>query len=127
MLSIILQALYFVLSQIPLLLLLFVLFVLLNVLDAHSTWNVLKPDHYNRERNPVARWVFRKLGIPRGIIIFKVVLLLILAIAFAFVASSATFTLNIILIIADLIFLLVVIHNYRICKRLGIRTPFDKR
>ncbi|HNT52625.1 MAG TPA: DUF5658 family protein, partial [Candidatus Syntrophosphaera sp.] len=70
--------LYLVFSQPVLLLILFCVFVLLNVLDGHSTWMVLRPNRYHRERNPVARWVFRKLGLPRGIVIFKFVLLLIL-------------------------------------------------
>ncbi|MDD4147393.1 MAG: DUF5658 family protein, partial [Candidatus Cloacimonetes bacterium] len=53
-------------------------FVLLNGFDAHSTYLVMWPHYYYRERNPVARWAFRKMGLPRGIIIFKLVLLAIL-------------------------------------------------
>ncbi|MDY0152150.1 MAG: DUF5658 family protein [Candidatus Cloacimonas sp.] len=41
-------------------------FLVLNVLDGHSTYLVLKPNHFSRERNPIARWVFRKLKIPRA-------------------------------------------------------------
>lgn len=41
----------------------------LNVLDGYSTWKVIRPDHYRRERNPLAHWIFRGLGIPLGIIV----------------------------------------------------------
>lgn len=106
------------LDGIPLLIALFSVFVLLNVLDGHSTWLVLKPNHYRRERNPVARWIFRKLGLPRGIVIFKAVLLAILAAAFYIYASADAFVLNIVLLVANAVFLAVVIHNYRISRRL---------
>jgi hypothetical protein len=94
-------------------------FVALNVLDGHSTWKVIKPHHFNRERNPVARWVFRKLGIPRGIIIFKGLLLAGLTIAFFYYGSYDLFTLNIVLLVADLVFLFVVLHNYRIHRKMN--------
>ncbi len=127
MLSNIFSLLIALLSQLPLLIALFVIFILLNILDGHSTWQVIKPNHYSRERNPLARWIFRKLGIPRGIVVFKVVLLLILAAAFAWYAAYDTLILNVILIVADIVFLLVVIHNYRVSRKLGVPTPFDKR
>jgi len=93
-------------------------FVLLNVLDAHSTWLVLGKDNYHRERNPVARWVFRKLKLPNGIIIFKTLILSGLMVAFGYYAAWDAFLLNIILLVANLVFLLVVLNNYRIARRL---------
>ncbi|HOA30218.1 MAG TPA: DUF5658 family protein [Candidatus Cloacimonadota bacterium] len=93
------------------------LFIILNVLDAHSTFLVMRPAHFKRERNPVARWVFKKLGLPRGIIIFKTVLLAILIPAMGFYAGNDLFTINIVLIVCDLVFILVVKHNYRVYQR----------
>lgn len=127
MLNDILTSLQYTLDQLPLLLILFGIFVLLNVLDGHSTWLVLRPRFYHRERNPIARWIFRKLGIPRGIVIFKIVLMLILAIAFYIYSREDVFTLNIILVIANIVFIIVVWHNYGVCRKLGVKTPFDKR
>ena len=101
-----------------LLVVLAVIFLLLNVLDAHSTWLVIKPHHFYREKNPIARWVFRKLGIPHGIVIFKAGLLSILILAGAFYGAWDAFTLNIVLITADLLFTYVVVHNYRLYFRL---------
>jgi len=93
------------------------LFILLNLLDAHSTWLVMRPHYFSRERNPIARWFFHKLGIPRGIIIFKTIILGILIPAMGFYAGHDPFTINIVLLVSDLVFILVVIHNYRIYKR----------
>lgn len=108
-----------VLLQKPLLsLILTAVFLLLNILDAHSTWLVVRKDNYHRERNPVARWIFRKLKLPRGIILFKTFLLSGLMIAFGYYAAWDAFTLNIILVVANLVFLLVVLNNYRIARRL---------
>ncbi len=107
-----------VLDGIPLLIIFFGIFVILNVLDGHSTWLVLKPNHYRRERNPVARWIFRKLGLPRGIVIFKAVLLAILGGAFFVYAKADAFVLNVLLLVANTVFLIVVIHNYRISRRI---------
>jgi hypothetical protein len=95
-----------------------IVFLLLNVLDAHSTYQVLKPNHYEREKNPVARWVFRKLQIPRGIVIFKVILMSILIVAISYYAAWDPFTINIAMLIADVLFVVVVLHNYRIARRL---------
>ncbi len=95
------------------------LFVLLNLLDGHSTYLVMRPDHYRRERNPVARWFFKKIGIPNGIIIFKAALLGILIPAMGFYAGHDRFTINIVLTVSDLVFILVVIHNYRIYNKLN--------
>ena len=55
-----------------LLLVLYLLMLTLNLLDGISTWIFVHPQHYEREANPVARWMFRKLGITAGIILAEV-------------------------------------------------------
>lgn len=97
-------------------------FIALNMLDAHSTYLVMRPDHFRRERNPIARMVFRKFGIPQGIIIFKTILLAILIPAMCFYAGHDLLTLNIVLAVSNLVFIVVVIHNYRIYRRYCRRT-----
>ena len=103
-----------ILNQAALFWSLLALFVLLNALDGHSTYLVMRPNHYKRERNPVARYFFRKIGIPNGIIIFKAVLLAILMPAMGFYAGNDAFTINIVLLVFNILFALVVIHNYRL-------------
>ncbi len=93
-------------------------FIVLNILDGHSTYLVLKPHHYHREKNPIARWIFKKLKLPQGIIIFKTILLSVIIIAIAYYAAWDPFTINIAMMIANLLFLLVVGHNYRIFRRM---------
>jgi len=94
------------------------IFCILNILDGHSTFLVLKPHHYHREKNPLARWIFRKLGIPRGIIIFKTLLLTILILAISYYTAWDPLTINIAMLVADILFLLVVLHNYRVYRRI---------
>lgn len=92
-------------------------FVILNILDGHSTYQVLKPHHFHRERNPIARWIFRKLRLPNGIVIFKAVLLAILIPAIAYYAVHDPFTINIVLSVSNILFLVVVLHNYRVYRK----------
>jgi hypothetical protein len=91
------------------------LFLILNILDGHSTWLVLKPDFYHRERNPIARWVFKKLRLPRAIPIFKAVLLSLLGWVIIHWWKDAL-TLNIAMTIGNALFIYVVIHNYRVFR-----------
>ncbi len=93
-----------------------ILFLILNALDGYSTWLVLKPDHYHRERNPIARWVFRKLKAPYSIVFFKVFLLSLLGIFFAYWWRE-TLTLNIGLLIGNLLYIYVVQHNFRVHRQ----------
>ncbi len=94
-----------------------IVFLILNILDGHSTWLVLRPDHYIRERNPIARWFFRKAKLPQGIIIFKTVLLCVLIPSIAYYTAWDAFTINIVLVVANILFILVVINNYRVYHR----------
>lgn len=96
------------------------LFVLLNILDGRSTYIVMQPDHFERERNPIARWVLRKLGVLKGIFIFKTVLLAVLIPAMCFYAAYEILTINIVLLVANLVFALVVLNNYRVYKKVKL-------
>ncbi len=49
--------------------LLYAYFVLLNCLDALSTWLIVRPARWRREANPLARRIFQRLGIGRGVIV----------------------------------------------------------
>jgi len=103
-------------SRLPLLILQFIIFVILNILDGHSTWKVLYPDKHHREMNPLARWVFRKLGVTKGIITYKTVLILIIGILFGHYAKKDTFSLNVILSVANIVFLITVVKVFFIDK-----------
>ncbi len=93
-------------------------FCTLNLLDGHSTYQVLKPYYYHRERNPVARWVFRRMGLPQGIVVFKAIILGMLIPAMSYYAAHDPFTINIVLVVSGVVFTLVVLHNYRVYNRI---------
>lgn len=97
--------------------------VALNVLDGISTWNVVKPNFYARETNPVARWMFIKLGITRGIILAEVLWIgFITLVFFLFYRDQVMSTvLLIFLCVGILVFLQVVSGNFRIWKRIRQR------
>jgi hypothetical protein len=59
--------------------LLYAVYAVLNVFDGITTWIILRPDKFHLELNPVARWIFIKLGIPQGIIITEMAVLSILS------------------------------------------------
>lgn len=107
------------LHSLPLMIALALLFLVLNVLDGHSTWLVIMPHHFGRERNPVARWAFRKLGVPHGIFLFKALVFAIVIPAGGYYAAYDVGTLSVLLIVADLLFLYVAVHNYRLARRMG--------
>lgn len=91
---------------------LFGIYALLNILDGISTWLVLKPDHFERERNPLARWIFIRLGIPRGIVITETGILGILSPVIFFLATKHLALVNFVLILAIIIFIWVVGDNF---------------
>jgi hypothetical protein len=92
------------------------LFAVLNVLDGHSTFKVIKNTSINNEKNPVARFIFKRLGSLAGIIVLKSILIpLILLMLYYF--SFQQVELNVILILANFFYLSVVIHNYNVVKR----------
>jgi hypothetical protein len=93
-----------------------VFFLILNGLDGYTTWLVLKPDHYERERNPVARWVFHTLKAPGAIFLFKALLLGFLGVFIAYWWNEAL-TLNLALLIGNLLFLYVVPHNFGVYRK----------
>lgn len=97
---------------------LYIVYFILNVFDGITTWIILKPDHFNREMNPVARWIFIKLGIPRGIIITEAGVLAILTPLIFWLAAVNLVLVKILLGIAVLIFIWVVADGFRIINRM---------
>jgi len=98
---------------------LLLIFLLLNVLDAHSTWLVVSPNHYYREKNIFARYFFKRLGIVAGIVTFKIILLSILGLLIWFYVLPEYLSLNISILIGNAIFTIVVLNNYRIYRRIS--------
>lgn len=95
------------------------LFLILNIMDAHSTWLVLQPNHYQGEKNPIARLLFHWLGVKKGIITLKTVLLsAILYIIYQY-HKEDPHGVSLAMLAANGIFVFVVRHNYRLAAKLG--------
>lgn len=92
-------------------------YLILNVLDGISTWLVLRPDHFEREANPIAKRIFIRLGIPRGIIITEAGVLTLLTPLLFFLAGTQLEITVALLFAANLVFIWVVTDNLKIAFR----------
>ncbi len=94
----------------------------LNVLDGHYTWKVLRPSHLSRESNPLARWIFARLGLLKGIVVAELLwigfITLVVWLAFRIQAPAWDIALIALLAIGNLVFLGVVIHNVKVWRNL---------
>lgn len=104
-------------SSVVIFYILYGVYLILNVLDGVSTWLVLRPDHFEREANPVAKRIFVALGIPRGIIVTECAVLTVLTPLIFFLAGTQLELALALLLAADLVFLWVVLDNFRIAWR----------
>ncbi len=99
------------------------LFLALNVLDVHSTWLVVTWSSIHSERNPIARWLLKKLGVLPGLLALKGVILLILPLILLW-HDDAPLEITLVLLLSDAAYALVVANNYRIHRRLRRRANF---
>ena len=95
------------------LIILAVIFLIENILDAHSTYLVVTNTSIRSEKNPVARYLFRKFGLLKGMILLKTIIVVVLILIF-FVYPFTNFELHTILSISIIVYLAVVLNNYRI-------------
>ena len=96
---------------------LLIIFVILNYFDGHSTYMVVTKTSIKSEKNPVARLIFKIFGPLAGIIILKSILIPIIFLMFYYF-SFRNVEMNIILLFANIFYLAVVIHNYRVVKKI---------
>lgn len=93
-----------------------ILFLILNILDGHSTYLVVSKTSLKSEKNPIARWIFKKLGLLKGIFFLKfisLVLTILIFLNYKLIKDE----INIILAAGNLFYLFVVINNYRNYKK----------
>jgi hypothetical protein len=103
------------------LLLLYGVFVILNLADGITTWIFVHPDNYHREANPLARWIFTKLGITRGIILAEVLWIGVISAIFflSWQRSGCILPLFGALCFGVGLFTDLVLGNIIFCKKLG--------
>ncbi|MCD4651122.1 MAG: DUF5658 family protein [Candidatus Cloacimonetes bacterium] len=99
---------------------LLILLCLLNGLDAHSTWLVVSRSSIQAEKNPLARWMFRRFGFLPGILILKGFVGIVLLLMY-FPLKLATREIIMVLSIGCGIYSVVVLNNYRIYRKISRR------
>ena len=92
-------------------------YLMLNVLDAISTWLVVKPDRYAQEINPLARWLFIKLGLFRGLLVAETLNLGLITPLIIILAAFMPLLATILLSLAVLFYAILVVNNFRIYLR----------
>lgn len=96
---------------------LIIIFIILNILDGHSTLKVISKTSIKSEKNPVARFLFKLVGPLTGIICLKSILIPVI-ILMMYYFYYKLLDMIIILIIANFFYLAVVIHNYKVFNRI---------
>ena len=99
---------------------LYSLLVALNLADGISTWFFVRPAHYQREANPVARAMFRRLGITAGIIVAEILWISFISVIYflTWQAPTLQWILLILLGLGVLVFAYIVPGNIAYCLRL---------
>ena len=92
-------------------------FIILNILDAHSTLKVIAITSYRSEKNPVARFLFKLIGPLAGVIVLKSILIPVIFLMFYYFSFQRK-DITIVLSIASILYLLIVIHNYSVVKKI---------
>lgn len=100
---------------------LFLLLAVLNILDAISTWKVVKRGSNRNERNPLARLLFNKIGALQGIILLKAIALIIIA-YISINYRDFEPDIHSYIILLNVLYLYIVIHNYQVLKRMKSNT-----
>jgi Domain of unknown function (DUF5658) len=95
----------------------FLLLAVLNILDAISTRKVVNIGSNNNERNPLARFLFNKIGALPAMIILKGIALVITA-YIAINYREFEPDIHTYIIIINAFYLWIVIHNFQVLKRL---------
>lgn len=99
----------------------YLVLTILNVLDGYTTWQVLKPDKFHLELNPAARWLFRKLGLRRGILAAETLWISFYTIGLAFLATLSLLLPLILLSLGIIVFGWVVWDGFRIIRKMKKR------
>lgn len=90
---------------------LLVIFLILNGFDIDSTIRVVRLSSMRSEKNPVARFIFRKFGLIKGVIILKSIIIFLIPLMI-WVFFTDAYGINLTLLIADIFYMIVVINNY---------------
>ena len=95
----------------------FIVFIILNYLDATTTLFICIHLGIQSEKNPIAKYLMKKFGLKKGIILLKSVIIFIIPlIIIAYINNPKA--INIVLMLLNICYLLIVVNNMIICKRI---------
>ena len=93
------------------------IFLLLQLFDFYSTWRILRSG--GREMNPIMAWIFKNIGVIKGLIITKT--LMGMAFVYIIYLYKNTTEVTITLVIINLVYVfLVYLNNTKGLKKEGI-------
>jgi len=96
---------------------LFLLLVVLNIMDAISTWKVVKRGSNKNEKNPLARFLFNIMGPVLAMILLKgIAIIIILYISLNYQDFEPE--IHTYMIILNVFYLYIVLHNYQVLKKI---------
>lgn len=101
----------------PLLFALLFLLAILNIIDAILTWKVIKLGSIRNEQNPLARWIFKKVGPVPGMIILKGIALIIIGYVSIFYKKFLP-DIHSFAVLLNAFYLYIVINNIRVLKKM---------
>jgi len=100
---------------------LFLLLVVLNIMDAISTWKVVKRGSNKNEKNPLARFLFNIMGpVPAMILLKGIAIIIILYISLNYQDFEPE--IHTYMIILNVIYLYIVLHNCLVLKKINSRS-----
>ncbi len=103
--------------SLPVFILLLFTFIALNILDIHSTFLVVTNTSIRSEKNPIARFFLKRLGVKRGLITLKMILLPVIVLMAWYYPHSRKEIIGV-LLLSNFLYLAVVANNYRIFRRI---------
>jgi len=101
------------------------IFLIMNILDACTTYLVVTNSSLRSEKNPLARFFFKKLGLLKGILLLKscsILLIIFMFICYKLIKSD----INLILIIANFVYLIIVLNNYHSYRKIKKRMEINQ-
>lgn len=105
---------------------LYILFLVLNYYDAQTTIFVCKHFGFKSEKNPFARFMIKKIGLIKGVVSVKSIIIFISPlIIWSFLESPVSIILT--LSALNLLYFYVVINNYKICKKINPKYSLFKK
>jgi hypothetical protein len=106
--------------------LLMLILIYLNVLDALTTYYIVVRQSYNSERNPLVRVFIKRFGAKKGLIMVKSIIIFLLPLI-VWCYLDTPFYVCYSLLFLNFLYLFIVFNNKKICKMIDKNFSFLKK